>query len=133
MRLCCNIFNIKFETKAFCQIIVNKNLEFCLDVYQIKKICIFSGISSLVFTKDAQALYLHSSSEFQRISLAATAITMARCYLPLPSTDRDIEGTSDAGSDHRTNETLENSTDTPLVNGTAESKDGSVADKVVLD
>lgn len=60
---------------------------------------------------------------------------MARCYLPLPSGvngggggDRD-ETTSDAGSD-RANETLENSTDAPLVNGTAGSKDGSVADKV---
>lgn len=95
----------------------------------------FSGISSLVFTKDAQALYLHSSSELQRISLSATAVTMARCYLPLPSGlgagDRE-ETTSDAGSD-RANETLENSTDAPLVNGTADSKDGSVADKVNLD
>lgn len=53
---------------------------------------------------------------------------MARCYLPLPSGDRE-ETTSDVGSD-RANEALENSTDAPLVNGTAESKDGSVADKV---
>lgn len=53
---------------------------------------------------------------------------MPRCYLPLPSGDRE-EAASEAGSD-RANETLENSTDAPLVNGTAGSKDGSVADKV---
>lgn len=88
-----------------------------------------SGISSLVFTKDAQALYLHSSSELQRISLSATAVTMARCYLPLPSGvngggDRE-ETASDGGSDRN-----ESTTDAPLVNGTAGSKDGSLADKV---
>lgn len=55
---------------------------------------------------------------------------MARCYLPLPSGGNE-ETASDAGSD-RGNETLENSTDAPLVNGTAESKDGSVADKVSI-
>lgn len=55
---------------------------------------------------------------------------MARCYLPLPSGDRE-ETASDGGSDCA-NETLENSTDAPLVNGTTESKDGSVADKVII-
>ncbi|KAJ8910731.1 hypothetical protein NQ315_016129 [Exocentrus adspersus] len=86
-----------------------------------------NGISSLVFTKDAQALYLHSSSELQRISLSATSITMARCYLSLPVGARE-DTVSETGSDNE-REVAENPTDAPLVNGTAESKEGSVADK----
>lgn len=87
-----------------------------------------NGISSLVFTKDAQALYLHSSSELQRLSLATSSITMARCYLPLPAGSRE-DATSETGSTTRENEVLETSAEVPLVNGNAESKEGSVADK----
>lgn len=86
-----------------------------------------NGISSLVFTKDAQALYLHSSSELQRISLSATKITMARCYLPLPVGARE-DTVSETASDNE-HEGQENSTEAPLVNGNAESKEGSVGDK----
>ncbi|XP_011333953.2 lethal(2) giant larvae protein homolog 1 isoform X3 [Ooceraea biroi] len=43
-----------------------------------------NGISSLTFTKAGEALYLHSSSELQRISLSATKVTKAHCALNLP-------------------------------------------------
>ncbi|CAL1680364.1 unnamed protein product [Lasius platythorax] len=43
-----------------------------------------NGISSLIFTKAGEALYLHSSSELQRISLSAGKITKADCVLNLP-------------------------------------------------
>ncbi|KAG5308084.1 L2GL protein, partial [Acromyrmex insinuator] len=43
-----------------------------------------SGISSLIFTKAGEALYLHSSSELQRISLSTAKMTKAHCALNLP-------------------------------------------------
>ncbi|XP_070527899.1 lethal(2) giant larvae protein homolog 1 isoform X4 [Cardiocondyla obscurior] len=43
-----------------------------------------NGISSLIFTKTGEALYLHSSSELQRISLSAVKMTKAHCALNLP-------------------------------------------------
>lgn len=85
----------------------------------------FSGISSLVFTRDAEALYLHSSSELQRISLATSGVTQARCYLALPEGARD-DATSDAEVDTEKQE----DGGAPLLNGNAESKESSVADKV---
>lgn len=42
------------------------------------------GISSLCFTKHGEALYLHSSSELQRVSLSAQHSTQAHCHLELP-------------------------------------------------
>ncbi|GBP93103.1 Protein lethal(2) giant larvae, partial [Eumeta japonica] len=42
-----------------------------------------NGISSLCFSKRGEALYLHSSSEIQRITLSATKVTIARCHVPL--------------------------------------------------
>jgi lethal(2) giant larvae protein len=80
-----------------------------------------NGISSLVFTKNAEALYLHSSSELQRLSLSATCATTARCYLPQPSGERE-----DAASDDANSEGEEAQNETPLVNGNADSKEGSV-------
>ncbi|XP_034940539.1 lethal(2) giant larvae protein homolog 1 isoform X2 [Chelonus insularis] len=47
-----------------------------------------NGISSLTFTKGGEALYLHSSSELQRISLSATKVTKAHCALNLPPNAR---------------------------------------------
>lgn len=89
-----------------------------------------SGISSLVFTKDAEALYLHSSSELQRLSLSAQMITSARCYLDLPNCVRETTA-SDTGSVHEEAEKQSESLNQPpLVNGTSESKESSVADKV---
>ncbi|XP_018044648.1 PREDICTED: lethal(2) giant larvae protein homolog 1 isoform X4 [Atta colombica] len=43
-----------------------------------------NGISSLIFTKAGEALYLHSSSELQRISLSTAKMTKAHCALNLP-------------------------------------------------
>ncbi|CAH2037874.1 unnamed protein product, partial [Iphiclides podalirius] len=42
-----------------------------------------NGISSLCFSKRGEALYLHSSSELQRITLSATKVTVAVCQVPL--------------------------------------------------
>lgn len=81
-----------------------------------------NGISSLVFTKFAEALYLHSSSELQRLSLAANYTTMARCYLPLPAGVRDSQG-----SDATLTDKHEGSQEGAL-NGTG-SKDSSLVDK----
>jgi len=49
---------------------------------------IHSGISSLAFTCYGEALYLHSSSELQRISVSATSITQVNCSLDLPTRNR---------------------------------------------
>ncbi|XP_076673089.1 LLGL domain-containing protein l(2)gl isoform X3 [Andrena cerasifolii] len=69
-----------------------------------------NGISSLTFTKAGEALYLHSSSELQRISLSASKVTGANCALNLPPNARSaevnneetqeqgvVEGTAEAG------------------------------------
>ncbi|XP_028043752.1 lethal(2) giant larvae protein isoform X3 [Bombyx mandarina] len=42
-----------------------------------------NGISSLCFSKRGEALYLHSSSELQRITLSATKVTIAECHVLL--------------------------------------------------
>ncbi|XP_046141790.1 lethal(2) giant larvae protein homolog 1 isoform X6 [Osmia bicornis bicornis] len=47
-----------------------------------------NGISSLTFTKAGEALYLHSSSEIQRISLSTSKVTKANCALNLPPNAR---------------------------------------------
>ncbi|XP_076225397.1 LLGL domain-containing protein l(2)gl isoform X2 [Nomia melanderi] len=47
-----------------------------------------NGISSLTFTKSGEALYLHSSSELQRISLSASNETKTHCALNLPPNAR---------------------------------------------
>ncbi|XP_066246031.1 lethal(2) giant larvae protein homolog 1 isoform X2 [Euwallacea similis] len=76
-----------------------------------------TGISTLVFTKTAEALYLHSSSELQRISLSATAVTQARCYLPIPTDDAESE-------------TVIEAEEPPLANGTVESNTLEKVDEV---
>lgn len=43
-----------------------------------------SGITSLTFTAEGEAFYLHSSSEFQRITLSATKVTALNCKVDLP-------------------------------------------------
>ncbi|XP_054013491.1 lethal(2) giant larvae protein homolog 1 isoform X5 [Hylaeus anthracinus] len=52
-----------------------------------------NGISSLTFTKAGEALYLHSSSELQRISLSASKVTKAHCALNLPPNARSFPET----------------------------------------
>ncbi|XP_050540876.1 lethal(2) giant larvae protein isoform X2 [Daktulosphaira vitifoliae] len=47
-----------------------------------------NGISSLTFTNYGEALYLHSSSEFQRISVSANIVTQVDCTLNLPGRNR---------------------------------------------
>ncbi|XP_076247330.1 LLGL domain-containing protein l(2)gl isoform X8 [Calliopsis andreniformis] len=68
-----------------------------------------NGISSLTFTKAGEALYLHSSSELQRISLSASKVTKAHCALNLPPNARS--------SETNTEETQEE-----IVEGTAETE-----------
>uniref|UniRef100_A0A8D8ZVM3 Protein lethal(2) giant larvae n=1 Tax=Cacopsylla melanoneura TaxID=428564 RepID=A0A8D8ZVM3_9HEMI len=40
-----------------------------------------TGISSLCLSRHGEALYLHSSSEFQRVTVSASRVTLARCRL----------------------------------------------------
>lgn len=42
---------------------------------------IFSGISSLTFSKYGEAVYFHSSSELQRISVSATKVNIYLIYV----------------------------------------------------
>lgn len=42
----------------------------------------------MAFTRYGEALYLHSSSELQRISVSATSVTQVDCSLNLPIRDR---------------------------------------------
>ncbi|XP_046587651.1 lethal(2) giant larvae protein homolog 1 isoform X2 [Neodiprion pinetum] len=68
-----------------------------------------NGISSLTFTKAGQALYLHSSSELQRISLSATRVTKAQCVLNLPPNARATdEPTGEVREEGRIEGTAEN-------------------------
>ncbi|XP_057666657.1 lethal(2) giant larvae protein isoform X2 [Diorhabda carinulata] len=128
----CNVDNVQHSevdllcltNMGDCLVLSIPDLKRQLNAAAIKREDI-NGISSLVFTKDAQALYLHSSSELQRLSLATSSVTMARCYLPLPAGARD----EDTPEGEETEEILETATESPLVNGNAESKEGSVADK----
>ncbi|XP_076170885.1 LLGL domain-containing protein l(2)gl isoform X6 [Ptiloglossa arizonensis] len=53
-----------------------------------------NGISSLTFTKAGEALYLHSSSELQRISLSVSKVTKAHCALSLPPNARSFPETA---------------------------------------
>lgn len=55
-------------------------------------------------------------------------MTQARCYLALPEGARDDAATSDNEGDTAAEKQEDGST--PLVNGNAESKESSVADKV---
>ncbi|XP_049868986.1 lethal(2) giant larvae protein isoform X2 [Pectinophora gossypiella] len=52
-----------------------------------------NGISSLCFSKQGEALYLHSSSELQRITLSATKVTIAQCHIILSPWAVALRGT----------------------------------------
>lgn len=89
----------------------------------------FSGISSLIFTKEAEALYLHSSSELQRLSLATRRVTSARCYLSLPEAVKEEPEAETPSEIDEVDEEREK--EAPLVNGNSiDSKENSVGDKV---
>ncbi|KAF9421001.1 hypothetical protein HW555_002984, partial [Spodoptera exigua] len=51
-----------------------------------------NGISSLCFSKRGEALYLHSSSELQRITLSATKVTIAQCHIILSPWAASLRG-----------------------------------------
>ncbi|KAK9500860.1 hypothetical protein O3M35_002038 [Rhynocoris fuscipes] len=71
-----------------------------------------NGIFSLCFTERGEALYLHSSSELQRVSMSTTRVTETKCRIDLPpgvrplsednvsqrSSDRDSIASSDSSS-----------------------------------
>ncbi|CAH0719560.1 unnamed protein product, partial [Brenthis ino] len=61
-----------------------------------------NGISSLCFSKRGEALYLHSSSELQRITLSATKVTIAQCHVLLSPWAAALRGPAE---------------ETPLTNG----------------
>ncbi|XP_061377148.1 lethal(2) giant larvae protein homolog 1 isoform X1 [Danaus plexippus] len=54
-----------------------------------------NGISSLCFSKRGEALYLHSSSELQRITLSATKVTIAQCHVLLSPWAAALRGPAD--------------------------------------
>ncbi|KAL0840991.1 hypothetical protein ABMA28_014771 [Loxostege sticticalis] len=63
-----------------------------------------NGISSLCFSKRGEALYLHSSSELQRITLSATKVTVAQCQVLLSPWAVALRGPEEApltNGDHR--------------------------------
>ncbi|KAK1128332.1 hypothetical protein K0M31_002800 [Melipona bicolor] len=72
-----------------CLVLSIPELRRQLNAAAIKKEDI-NGISSLTFTKVGEALYLHSSSELQRISLSANRVTKAHCALNLPPNARSF-------------------------------------------
>lgn len=61
-------------------------LKFMLYFY----FCIFSGISSIVFTKTGQGFYLHSPCEFQRFTLSARDMLEVKCKIDLPEGSRPL-------------------------------------------
>ncbi|KAL4709933.1 hypothetical protein ACJJTC_003896 [Scirpophaga incertulas] len=69
-----------------------------------------NGISSLCFSKRGEALYLHSSSELQRISLSATKVTIAQCHVILSPWAAALRGPEEpplTNGDHRPEESPE--------------------------
>jgi len=75
---------------------------------------LYSGISSLAFTRYGEALYLHSSSELQRISVSATSVTQVDCSLNLPTRDRPSSSRSNTPINSYTDDEQD---DFPKVNG----------------
>lgn len=63
-------------------LVLSPELRRQLNAAAVKKEDI-NGISSLCFSKRGEALYLHSSSELQRITLSATKVTIAQCHVIL--------------------------------------------------
>uniref|UniRef100_A0AAU8EGR6 Lethal (2) giant larvae n=1 Tax=Grapholita molesta TaxID=192188 RepID=A0AAU8EGR6_GRAMO len=51
-----------------------------------------NGISTLCFSKRGEALYLHSSSELQRITVSATKVTIAQCHVALAPWAAELRG-----------------------------------------
>ncbi|CAH2980453.1 unnamed protein product [Chilo suppressalis] len=73
-----------------------------------------NGISSLCFSKRGEALYLHSSSELQRITLSATKVTVAQCHVILSPWAAALRGPEEpplTNGDHRPEEVPETAHD----------------------
>ncbi|XP_044758533.1 lethal(2) giant larvae protein isoform X2 [Coccinella septempunctata] len=91
-----------------------------------------NGISSLIFTKNAEALFFHSSSELQRLSLSTTFSTHARCFLKIPKGARDEAATDRAATtENEEPQTAAENLDLEeavVVNGNAETKNNSITD-----
>lgn len=109
--------------------------RFILIFYDIQSFIIiysFSGISSLIFTKNAEALFFHSSSELQRLSLSTTFSTHARCFLKIPKGARDEAATEGNAEQEERQPVVENLDleEAVVVNGNAETKNNSINDKV---
>lgn len=51
---------------------------------------IYSGISSIVFTKTGQGFHLHSPCEFQRFTLSAKDLLEVKCKIDLPEGSRPL-------------------------------------------
>ncbi|XP_073945065.1 LOW QUALITY PROTEIN: LLGL domain-containing protein l(2)gl [Choristoneura fumiferana] len=70
-----------------------------------------NGISSLCFSKRGEALYLHSSSELQRITLSATKVTVAQCHVLLAPWAAELRGAPEdaplTNGEHRPEESAE--------------------------
>lgn len=77
----------------------------------------FSGISSLSFTRYGEALYLHSSSELQRISVSATNVTQVNCSLNLPTRNRLPKSRSITPINGYTDDEQNEQEDFPKING----------------
>lgn len=65
-----------------CLILSTPDLRRQLNAAAVRKEDI-NGISSLCFSKRGEALYLHSSSELQRITLSASKVTITHCHVLL--------------------------------------------------
>lgn len=87
----------------------NHLLCVCVSVNNMMEMLfLYSGISSLTFTKYGEALYLHSSSELQRVTVSATCFTLPACQLELPPSARSNTSqllNAEAHSDTDTSET----------------------------
>lgn len=107
-----------FEDKYMLQLSVEKISSIILSFLSYTFILILglisSGISSLAFTRYGEALYLHSSSELQRISVSASSITQVDCSLNLPSRDRPTNSRSITPINGYTDDEQD---DLPKVNG----------------
>lgn len=91
-----------WHSKTYSLIIINIICEFTcsrwLDEIVISIVC-FSGISSVVLSEEGEGLYLHSSSELERVTVSAAKVTSARCKVHLPPSTRCPVNNDDASSE----------------------------------
>ena len=61
-----------------------------LTIFYLLNFIVYSGISSVVFTKTGQGFYLHSPCEFQRFTLSAKDTLEVKCKIDLPEGSRPL-------------------------------------------